>query len=293
MAEGVLPLVAWLAEKSAARVTLLHVIEPDAPPVVHGDPHLALPEPAREYLQELAGRSFPAAVKVDWHVHSGEVRDVAHGVADHTDELAPDLVVMSSHGEHLLRNWWIGSLPQLVAGKGRAPVLVIAAGLQLGSGFPFRHILVPLDGRPEHESGIEPAASMAELCSASMLLLTVIPTAADLSGPHAATGSLLPTTTRVMLDLGEDEAVRYLQDRVQELQSRNLLSRGKVVRGDPVEVITGEAARMNSDLLVLGTHGRSGMRAFWEGSMARRLFGRIAVSFLLVPADQHRVKSLD
>ena len=108
LAEAVLPAAGDLAARAGARVTLLHVIERKAPESVHGQHHLRDASEAEEYLRE-AARHFPAGVEVNRHVHVREVRDVAHSLADHADELGPDLVVMCSHGEGRLRDWLSGT----------------------------------------------------------------------------------------------------------------------------------------------------------------------------------------
>ena len=77
LAEAALPAAVFLAETLGARVTLMHVIEHDAPQEIHGDRHLSDPEEARQYLDEVAARAFPPGTDVERHVHGNEVRNVA------------------------------------------------------------------------------------------------------------------------------------------------------------------------------------------------------------------------
>ena len=58
LAEAGLPAAASLAEKLNAPVTLLHVIEQNAPEAVHNERHLKLPQEAEAYLQGLAEQIF-------------------------------------------------------------------------------------------------------------------------------------------------------------------------------------------------------------------------------------------
>lgn len=58
LAEAGLPAAASLVEKLNASVTLLHVIEQNAPQVVHHERHLTRPGEAETYLQELTRQSF-------------------------------------------------------------------------------------------------------------------------------------------------------------------------------------------------------------------------------------------
>jgi nucleotide-binding universal stress UspA family protein len=283
MAEAVLPAAARLTEKAGAQVTLLHVLEKDAPATVHGATHLRSAPDAEAYLKQVAANSFPPAVRVNWHVHERQVPDVAHSLADHVDEMAPDLVVMSTHNEGGLRDWISGNIAQQVVHLGVKPVLLLRPAASGQVVVPFRTILLPLDGQPDHEQGIPPAAAIAQLCEAAIRLLMIVPTAHSLSGTDAAVGSLLPESTRIQLDLAEKGAAEYLLEHLMRLWDQGICTSACVDRGDPASQIVDHAKKAGADLIVLGTHGKAGTQAFWEGSMAQRLLRRIPASFLLVP----------
>ena len=110
LAETALPAAAHLAQVLEASVTLIHVIEKDAPKEVHKDRHLSEPEEASAYLKEVAGRAFPPETKVEWHVHVEEVKDVARSIVHHSHELEQDLIVMCTHGWGGLRDLLFGSI---------------------------------------------------------------------------------------------------------------------------------------------------------------------------------------
>jgi nucleotide-binding universal stress UspA family protein len=292
MAEAVLPVAASLAEKAGARVTLLHVLERGAPATVHGAGHLRTARQAEEYLEQVASRSFPTTLRVTRHVHEREVADVAHSVVDHADEMRPDLVVMLAHGAGRWRDWISGNMAQQVVHLGVTPVLFLRQGADGQVAFPFHSILVPLDGRSAHEQGLPAAAALAQLCDAGLRLLTVVPTADVLSGTAAAVGSLLPESTRKQLDFAERDAAEYLGEHIRRLGTEGISATACVTRGDPAVLIAETAGKLAADLVVLGTHGRAGTQAFWEGSMAQRLLRKISASFLLAPAaDSARAAS--
>ncbi len=54
-------------------------------------------------------------------------------------------------------------------------------------------------------------------------------------------------------------------------------------RGDPANAIVATAKRLSADLVVMGTHGRTGTDAFWERSVAARVVSRIKAPLLMVP----------
>jgi nucleotide-binding universal stress UspA family protein len=284
LAEAALPAAACLAESLGAQVTLVHVIEEKAPQQVHGEHHLAHPDEADAYLEEVAGRAFPAGVAVDCHVHTIEVSDVADSLTEHAAELGPDLIVMCTHGRGGLRTWLWGSIAQQVIARGTTPVLLIQPDSH-GQAPPFacKRLLVPLDGDPEHEQGLAVAADLAQACGAALHLLAVVHTLGTLPGQQAATARLLPVATSILLDMTEEGAEEFLRQKVLLLQPWGLSLAVQVCRGDPAAAIVRTAQKAKADLVVLGTHGKAGLDAFWAGSVAAQVSSRSRVPLLLVP----------
>jgi nucleotide-binding universal stress UspA family protein len=284
LAETAIPVVAYLADKLKAQVTLLHVIEKNAPETVHGQKHLVNEEEACEYLAQIAEKHFPKDVEVYRHVHTDEVARVSASIVQHSDELDPDLIVMCAHGHEGLHDFVVGNIAQQVIAAGSVPVLL----LQTRSGNDvqftgFEHILIALDGNTAHESGYEVAIELAEELRASVHLIQVVPTLSTLNIKHTATGTLLPATTAALLEIDEDEAVEYLEEKIKALQEKKLNVSAEVKRGDPARQVVQSADANHSQLIVLGTHGKSGMNAFWTGSVAPKIVEQTQIPILLVP----------
>ena len=64
------------------------------------------------------------------------------------------------------------------------------------------------------------------------------------------------------------------------------MAHAEVLRGDIVPVVLGLAERLNVDLIVLASHGRTGLDALFTGSVASRIAGRRIRPLLLVRAGQ-------
>jgi len=287
LAEAALPAAAYLAETLGAWVTLVHVVEQDAPQQIHGQRHLADPDEALVYLAEVAGRAFQSSVRVEWHVHTAPQRDVARSIVAHVDELAPDLIVMCTHGRGGLRTWLFGSIAQQVLALGATPVLLIQPS-EADEAPPFacHRLLVPLDGDPEHEQGLAVAAGLVEPCRSQIHLLRVVPTLATLASRQAASARLLPGTTSALLDLDEAGAAEQLERVVQELEAQGLWATTEVRRGDPATAIVEVAKEEDAGLIVLGTHGKTGLEAFWSESVAPQVCNRSRVPLLLAPVHR-------
>ena len=287
LAEAALPAAAYLASTLGASVTLVHFIERDAPQEVHGDRHLTHPDDASRYLDHIAQSAFPAGLHVERHVHTAEIEDVAGCILDHVGELRPDLIVMCTHGRGGLRSILLGTLAQKVVSQGTTPVVLIRpTARERADSFGIRVLLVPLDGNPSHEQGLPVASELARTCAAKVHLVLVVPTVRTLSGHHAATGVLLPGATTAMLDLVQKDAEGYLERNLIQLQARGIAGTAEICRGDPTTAIVAAATRAGADLIVLGTHGKAGMDAFWSGSVGPKVSSRSRSPLLLVPIPE-------
>ncbi|MBK5276764.1 MAG: universal stress protein [Desulfuromonadales bacterium] len=287
MAEAALPVAVYLAQKLGARVTLMHVVEKNAPSEVHGQSHLKTATEANAYLKAVSERFFSAGLQIYFHVHETEVSDVAGSIVAHADELNHDLVVMCSHGRGKALHLFLGSIAQKVIGKDSRPVL-IAHPDERGEApdFSCRSILVPLDGDPGHAQALPVSRELAQACGATLLLAMVIPHLTNLAGDMAATGRMLPGTTSRMLEMASQEAEEYLASLLEALRVTGVAASAQILRGDPAKTIEKSAKDAKVDLIVLATHGKTGMEAFWSGSVAHKICGYRGVPLLLIPIER-------
>ena len=287
LAEAPLPAAVSLALALKARLTLIHTVEKDAPHEIHGNRHLTGPQEAREYLEEVAAKVIPPEIEVQIHVHGDEVKDVARSIAEHAGELGADLIVMCTHGRGGLRGFMFGRIAQQVTGFATAPVLLIHPSPNGGeTAFSCHKMLVPLDGDPDHEEGLNIAAGLTNVCGAEINLVMAVHKVSTLSGKEAATARMLPGTTHALLDIAEKDAQKYLDQCLAALRAEGIAATARVRRGNPVSVILDCAEQMRADLIVLATHGKTGMDAFWSGSTTPNLTVRSAVPLLLVPVKK-------
>ncbi len=291
LAETALPAAAYLAHVMNASVMLIHIIEHNAPKEVHSERHLTEPIEAETYLEDVARRAFPPEIKVEIHVHSSEVSKVAPSIVEHAEEMHDDLVVMCTHGKGGVLDWIYGSIAQQVTGMKKTPVFLIRPNPnEEKREYQCRKILVPLDRIPEHEQGIPMAVDLAKACGADLHLVIVVPTFGTLTGERKAASRLMPAATAVALNMVEVEAEDYLNAILAKLHDSGLTVTTEVRRGDPATTVVDTAAETGADLIVLGTHGRAGMEAFWSGSVAPKISSRSPVPLLLVPIAEEEAK---
>jgi nucleotide-binding universal stress UspA family protein len=252
LAETALPAAASLAGTLGATITLLHVIEKDA-------------------LQA---------------VHTAEVKDVAESIVQHTtEEFKPDLIIMCAHGQGGFRDVIFGNIAQQVLAGGQTPILLVQPESAESRPFAIRRILVPLDSESIHDDCLPCVLELAKAYDAEIYLLTVIPTYGTLSGEKAAASSMLPATAAAFLDIKEETGKEHLQTHLDELNNAGYKVTAEISRGDPATVITETAKRVEADLIILSTHRKAGMEAFWARSVAPNVVRWSKIPVLLLPAQ--------
>jgi nucleotide-binding universal stress UspA family protein len=282
LAESVLPAAQAFAERFDADVVLLHVVEHHPPADVHGERHLATEAEADAYLADVAARFFPSG-PMTMHVHGPGDGDVAGLIARHAEEFGSGLVLLCSHGRSGARNLLVGSVAEQVLSVGSAPVLLIKPG-DGPPAFACRRLLVPLDGSLPSEASLAPAAALAAAFRTSIHLLTIVPTVSTVPTDRAPSALLLPGATAASLEMEEEATASYLAGIASRLRAGGLVVEAEVGRGDPAWAVSEGAERLSADMLVMATHGRSGMSAVWAGSVATRIVARCRRPMLLVRA---------
>ena len=285
LAETVLPAARWFAESFGAAVLLIHVVEPHAPSTVHQERHLQDAADAQQYLARIASEVFGKAIDVTTHVHERNGANVADRIADHADEYASELIFMADHGEHGPSRWISGSLAQKVAGIDTTPIFLLRPrpGYRSDASWSCRSLMVPLDCSGEHERALDIAAIVAAKAGASVELVNVVDTYTTISGPFTNISRLLPGSTVRLLDVAAEEATIFLQKRQALFSDRSISSTIQVARGDPAKVIVARARETAVDCVVVGTHAKRGLDAFWSGSVVSKICSSCDTPLLLVP----------
>jgi nucleotide-binding universal stress UspA family protein len=289
LAEAAIPAAASLAQTLNAPVTLLHIIEQEAPQEIHRERHITRADEASAYLVEVAKRGFPAEVKVDTHVHAAAVKDVTGSIVEHaTREFRLDLIVMCTHGKSGVRELLYGSIAQQVVANGITPLLLIKPEAGVSQTFRLDQILVPLDTGPLHDDSLPVTQELAAAYKSNVHLLTVIPTFGTMAGERAAAGSLLPATTSALLEINVENAAEDLQEHLDELKQAGIRVTAEVARGDPATEIVSLSEKLHADMIVLTTHRKAGAAAFWARSVAPNVARRARVPILLIPLAENK-----
>jgi nucleotide-binding universal stress UspA family protein len=308
--EAALPAAEGLARRLGSSLLLLHVIEARPPKEVHGERHLATVAEAESYLAPIVDRLKAEGLAASSHVHdSGAAheaggaaavsgtRGVVASVAAHEVEFGNDLAVMAAHGKHGLSETLSGSLPLKVAASGGAAVLLVPRPREGPGGpaagpadpaprsFAPRGILLPLDGRPEHEAALPAVLSLARAFGLHTRLLAVVPrSGAEAGGPGALFARLSPALSGASLEYAAEGVGAYLAGVAERFAREGLAADWRVLRGRPVKAIV--AAAEEGELLVLSTHRKLGLDASLEGCVAFGVAQAWRGAMLVVPVPR-------
>jgi nucleotide-binding universal stress UspA family protein len=128
-------------------------------------------------------------------------------------------------------------------------------------------ILIPTDGSKQAKKSVEYAVRFAEQLGASITFLSVVDKSSFV--PLAMPGTATPTgMTEPIEDYLRQAAESYLQEAQKFCGKYNVQSKTVVRSGHPVEEIIKEARKSKVDIVVIGSQGRSALKAAVIGSVA-------------------------
>jgi nucleotide-binding universal stress UspA family protein len=151
-------------------------------------------------------------------------------------------------------------------------------------------IVVCLDGSPLAERALAHAEALAGRFDARLIVVRVVSPlveARDLYGGDATLESYEDVLERQRREARESEIVEareYVERLAGELGRRGVRAEAWSEVGDPASAIVGLVAKLAGRLVVMGTHGRSGLSRLALGSVAERVIRGSAVPVLLVRA---------
>ncbi len=313
LAEQVLPSVRVLAPLMSAEVHLLHVVtEADRYHLLFDDPRsdgelevalsarAELAEPslsavahvpvqtqtswevlrlnAMNYLADQAEKLQAAGITTNYEVRLG---NPAETIAELASTLCARMIAMATHGYSGLRRWALGSIADKVLHITETPMLLVRGNERmLSPERAIRRILVPLDGSACAREALPVAVDLAAQAKAELTLLSVV------TPPYLQTPEVMGAY------LQYDEALEVVRSRLgdelggyrQVLTDHGVTVTPLAVSGLPGEAIVDEAIDLCADLVVMATHGASGLRRWALGSVADKVLHSITVPLLLVRA---------
>lgn len=142
----------------------------------------------------------------------------------------------------------------------------------------IRSVLVPLDGSSFAEQALPWAGAVAEATRARLRLALVHE--APSPPPLDKASSRLYTRIELMLRKSQDGYLRKIAERMRE--EHRVQAAKAMLQGSPASALAEYVSDIGVDLVVMTTHGLSGIRRAWIGSVADRLVRTLEIPMLLI-----------
>jgi nucleotide-binding universal stress UspA family protein len=196
----------------------------------------------------------------------------ARAIVDYAHARGADLIVMGTHGRGGMAHLLLGSVAERVVRTSNCPVLTVRESRPRG----IHRILVPTDFSDTADAALDWARLLATRFGSSLQLLHVLD---DPFVPEGLAPEAYIMEAPVVRNALLSDARTRLADRVAPLRRARVFEGGSgiarvdadVLFGDGAHTIAEWAEQRESDLIVMGTHGRRGVAKLVLGSVAEKL----------------------
>jgi nucleotide-binding universal stress UspA family protein len=210
----------------------------------------------------------------------------AEKIIEYAEKEDIGMTIMSTHGRSGVLRWTLGSVADKVVRGTRKPVMLIRAKnarSDIHDKKLLSKMLVPLDGSREGETVIPHVAELANRLKAEVNLIQVLPVGYQL----VATGDYIAYTDKQM-ESDKASAKKYLGNLETQLKKNdvNVKTIIKLKNVNAAEEIIAFADEIKADVVVMATHGRSGIGRWVLGSTAERVLHDGNTPIMLVRAQR-------
>ena len=206
----------------------------------------------------------------------------ADAIVSYVDDHDIDLVVMGTHGRHRLKRLLLGSTAERVVRLAQCPVLTVREASQVEDYVP-RRILVPVDFSDQTESLLRHAMHVAADEHAEIDVVHVVPPQYLPAIYYGA--DPLPVPYQEI----RKRTMVHLKEVIDKIVGDAVRTRAFVVVGDPVSEILEMAGKTDYDLLIVSTHGYSGLKHVLVGSVAERVVRSAPCPVLVTKTFGHSI----
>lgn len=255
---------------SGARLSLLHVVDDDQPKylVESACSH------ATVLLRELAHSLRDVDhVECDYRVVTGDAFD---GIARTVSGLGSDLLIIGPHRRQLLRDVFVGTTAERAIRASPVPTLM-ANAVPTG---PYRRVLIGVDLSACSAAALEGFARLTLVQPAAVTVVCLF------DAPEVGLLARASASREAIdnhLKSQEGEVLRSLTQFLADLPVAPSRTMARFAEFGTARTLLKVAAESQADLLVVGTHGRSGLSKALLGSVAEAVLRDAEIDVLAIP----------
>jgi len=233
----------------------------------------SLDEVAHTILEKARVRASAAGVAATTHVLDGSA---PRAIVERQQTWGADAIVLGTKGKRGLELFAMGSTADGVLRRADVPVFVVPPGVGEMSA-PFDRLLVAVDDSDPSDAAIAFGIAFAQAEGSRLVFCGVVETK-DLES-NSALFALDPGPTLIELREATESLVTRAEERACE---SDVVAERLIVDGDPKAVIPRVAQTEGVGAIVIGTHGRRGLRRWLVGSVAETVVQQSSVPVVVV-----------
>lgn len=178
-----------------------------------------------------------------------------------------DLIVMGRRGLRRLERVLVGSVTARVIGYSPIDVLVVPRDTNVG----FKKVLIATDGSKYSNSAEKKAIDFAKSYGGEVTVISVVDVPTEFYAES-------PKTVEELVN----KARGYVEDVKKEAESEGVKAATIVKEGEAYRVITETAKETGAGIIVMGSHGRTGIKRLLMGSVTEKVIGHTPCPVLVV-----------
>lgn len=260
--ENVLQNAISFAKTFKSKITLIHILPDD---INNEKVSLLVKNAATRKLKEANDTINTEGLETESPIL--EYGNYCNIIVSTSDKISANLILVGSGDKSKDDPFQLGSTAEKIIKKSNKPVFVVKDGQELN----IKNIICPVDFSKESGRALNSAIIISRLVDAKLVILSVYP-----YFQH----------NLAQLDATEINEIRHLDHKKEFdsfLESFNLIDLNfekQIVGGDPSEEILKFIKKSKSDLLIMGTTGRSGISKILMGSVTEKVIRKVPCSFI-------------
>jgi len=169
-----------------------------------------------------------------------------------------DLIVMGRRGLSRLERSLVGSVTARVIGYSQRDVLVVPSDTHVG----FQRVLVATDGSKQCRTAVERAIDFSRSYGGEMSVVSIVDVPAE----------FYAEAPQVVEDLAR-KALGYVEEVKKQAEASGVKAETFVREGEAYQAIIDLAKARDVNIIVMGSHGRTGLKRLLMGSVAEKVIG--------------------
>ena len=169
-----------------------------------------------------------------------------------------EIVMLGRHGLSSIERALMGSVTARVIGHFKGKTIIVPKDKSIG----WKNILVPSDGSRYSEAAVDEAINYAKSYGGSLKIVSAVYT----------NDEFLATAPDVVEKMVK-KAMAGIEDVKNRIQQEGVDAETYVREGEPYKIIIDLAEELDADTIIMGSHGRTGLKRIFMGSVTSRVIG--------------------